>query len=168
MNEPCLRQICFWSETPTYLILSYFVFEHPCCINKIDVWLKVIIVWTCLDLPLHHWICSASQDSSLFSPPSHIPTRVRFSSSGESVDKWPHSTLGLSCSSSGTAIYERVLAGFNVINRHLPRRTQAGQGQPALHCLDREITSKQPAACVKKILHSGSAQMNPGGAWNCF
>lgn len=31
-----------------------------------------------------------------------------------------------------------------------------------------EITSKRPAACVKKILHSGSAQMNPGGAWNCF
>lgn len=31
-----------------------------------------------------------------------------------------------------------------------------------------EITSKKPAACVKKILHSGSAQMNPGGAWNCF
>lgn len=47
-------------------------------------------------------------------------------------------------------------------------RPQAGQGQPALHCLHREITSKQPAACVKKILHSGSAQMNPGGAWNCF
>ena len=55
-----------------------------------------------------------------------------------------------------------------MINRRRPPWPQAGQGQPALHCLDREITSKQPAACVKKILHSGSAQMNPGGAGNCF
>ncbi len=31
-----------------------------------------------------------------------------------------------------------------------------------------QITSKRPAACVKKILHSGSAQMNPQRARNCF
>lgn len=43
-----------------------------------------------------------------------------------------------------------------------------GRGQPALRCLHREIASKRPAARVKKILHSGSVQMNPGGAWNCF
>lgn len=58
--------------------------------------------------------------------------------------------------------------GFTVINRRRPPRPQAGQRQPALRCLHRQIASKQPAACVKKILHSGSAQMNPRGAGNCF
>lgn len=48
------------------------------------------------------------------------------------------------------------------------RGHRRGRGQPALCCLHREIASKRPAARVKKILHSGSAQMNPGGAWNCF
>lgn len=48
------------------------------------------------------------------------------------------------------------------------RGHRRGRGQPALCCLHREIASKRPAACVKKILHSGSVQMNPGGAWNCF
>lgn len=48
------------------------------------------------------------------------------------------------------------------------RGHRQGRGQPALCCLHREIASKRPAARVKKILHSGSAQMNPGGAWNCF
>ena len=80
---------------------------------------------------------------------------------GESVDKWRRCALGLSCLRSGEAIYGRALAGLTVINRRRPPRPQAGRGQPALHCLDREITSKRPAACVKKILHSGSAQMNP-------
>lgn len=106
--------------------------------------------------------------SSLLSPQLHIQSFIYSSSGGESVDKWRRCALGLSCLRSGGAIYERALAGFTVINRRRPPRPQAGQGQPALHCLDREITSKQPAACVKKILHSGSAQMNPGGAWNCF
>lgn len=101
-------------------------------------------------------------------PPLHIQSFIYSSSGGESVDKWRRCALELSCLRSGEAIYERALAGFTVINRRRPPRPQAGQGQPALHCLDREITSKRPAACVKKILHSGSVQMNPGGAWNCF
>lgn len=36
---------------------------------------------------------------------------------------------------------------FTVINRRRPPRPQAGRGQPALHCLDRAITSK-PARCL--------------------
>lgn len=108
--------------------------------------------------------------SSPHSSPLRYIFRVLFTPhpEGESVDKWRRCALGLSCLRSGEAIYERALAGFTVINRRRPPRPQAGQGQPALHCLDREITSKRPAACVKKILHSGSAQMNPGGARNCF
>lgn len=66
-------------------------------------------------------------------------------------------------------IYERSLsqAELWLIDTVL-RGHRQGRGQPALCCLHREIASKRPAACVKKILHSGSAQMNPGGAWNCF
>lgn len=101
-------------------------------------------------------------------PQLQIQSFIYSSSGVESVDKWRRCALGLSCLRSSEAIYERTLAGFTVINRRLPPRPQAGRGQQAFPCLDREITSKQPAACVKKILHSGSVQMNPGGAPNCF
>lgn len=98
------------------------------------------------------------------------PTLVTLSSSGEeSVDKWR-------CCAHGTGPFEarpgRFMSALSqaelwlidaVLRGHRP-----GRGQPALCCLHREIPSKRPAACVKKILHSGSAQMNPGGAWNCF
>lgn len=135
-------------------------------INSTDDCLEVTI-YLLLYLPLHQWTCSTSQDTR---PPSSL-TYSQFYLlliRRESVDKWRRCALGLSRLRSGQAIYERALRGLNVINRRRPPRPQAGQGQPTLHCLDREITSKQPAACVKKILHSGSAQMNPGGAWNSF
>lgn len=38
-----------------------------------------------------------------------------------------------------------------------------GGGERHSGCLDKQITSKLPAARVKKILRSGSGQMNPPG-----